>query len=338
MSIAVIGIDIGKNCFHLHIVYDGDPKPKRKKLTRNSLYEYIAQLSPCILAMEACGGAHHLARKFISQGHSVKLISPQFVKPFLKSNKNDYNDAEAIAEAACRPSMRFVTVKSEEQQSLQLTHRFRQKLVRQRTALINEVRGALLEVGITLAQGAHKVRGYLPGILADAENSLCQSLRALLAQLYEDIKYLDGRIAEYDQSIEEAAESEADCQRLITVPGIGSLTAVALHAAVGDAKQFKSGREMSAWIGLTPRQYSTGGKPKLSGISKRGDRYLRTLLIHCARSIICRLKDESNHCKQWALALKSRSNLNVAVVALANKLARIAWAVITKGECYKAAL
>ena len=338
MSITVIGIDIGKNSFHLHTVYNGGSTVKRKKLTRPQLYEFVNQLSPCTIAMEACGGAHYLARKFIESGHTVRLISPQFVKPFLKGNKNDYNDAEAISEAACRPTMRFVTVKTEEQQTLQLIHRFRQKLVSERTALINEIRGALLEAGITIAQGIRMVRRYLPGILGEAENGLSNTMRQLLAKLYEDTQYLDKRISDYDQSIEQVSQSEKSCQDLLTIPGIGPLTSTALHASVGDAKHFKRGRDMSAWIGLTPRQYSTGGKTKLSGISKRGDRYLRTLLIHCTRSILCRLKNDDDRCKQWAVELKSRSHMNVAVVALANKLARIAWAVITKGECYRASL
>ncbi len=336
MSITVVGIDIGKNCFHLHALHDDGEKVTRKKLSRSKLYSFMAQLDNTNVVMETCGGAHFLARKFREYGHAVRLISPQFVKPFLKSHKTDYNDTEAITEAASRPGMRFVTIKTSEQQSLQLLHRFRQRMVAQRTALVNETRGALLEFGITIPCGISHLRAQLPRVIEDADNGLPVDTRDLLSGLLKDLEQLDERIKECDDQIARAADKEATCQRLMTIVGVGPITATALHAAIGDGKQFKNGRQLAAWLGLTPRQYTTGGKPRLPGISKKGDRYLRTLLIHCARAVLCRVKREDDRCKRWVKQLESRSHKNVATVGLANKLSRIAWAIITKGQVYQA--
>ncbi len=337
MTISVLGIDIGKNNFHLFGVDDQGSKVIRKKLSRKNLLEYVANLEPCIIAMEACGGAHYLARLFKNYGHTVKLISPQFVKPYVKTNKNDYNDAEAIAEAASRPSMRFVPVKTSEQQAWQLLHRYRQQAVDQRTALVNQIRGSLLEEGIVVAQGIGKVRAQLPRILEDAENGLHSLTRELLHGLSEELASLDKRIQQYDQKIQELAENDDECRRMMTMPGIGAITATALKAAVGDATYFKSGRHLAAWLGLVPRQHSTGGKSVLLGISKRGDKYLRTLLIHGARSVLHCLKNKDDRCKKWVSQLNERSNHNVAAVGLANKMARIVWVIMTRNEVYKAA-
>ncbi|WP_448217220.1 IS110 family transposase [Endozoicomonas sp. 2B-B] len=337
MCVSVLGIDIGKNSFHLFGIDRKGNRLIKKKLSRKNLLEYIANLEPCLIAMEACGGSHYLARLFQKQGHNVKLIAPQFVKPYVKSNKNDYNDAEAICEAATRPTMRFVAIKTSEQQAWQMLHRYRQQSIEQRTALVNQIRGALLEEGIVVAQGIGKLRAQLPRLLENAENGLHPLSRSLLYGLSEELSNLDKRIREYDQKIHEIASQDDVCIRLMTIPGIGALIATALKAAISNPKNFKSGRELSAWLGLVPRQYSTGGKPKLLGISKRGDKYLRTLLIHGARSVLCVLKNTDDRCKKWAVQLNARTNHNVATVGLANKIARIIWVIMAKGEVYKAA-
>lgn len=338
MSIPVLGIDIGKNTFHLFDGSANDQKSARKKLTRHKLMEYIACLEPRTIAMEACAGAHHLAREFQAHGHTVKLIAPQYVKPFVKTNKNDYNDAEAISEAAIRPSMHFVPVKSCVQQATQLLHRVREKAVKQRTEVINETRAALLEEGITIAQGISKVRSQLPRILEDAENGLNAMTRALINDLYEYIKELDERVKGYDSQILAQATEDEDCQRLLTLPGVGPLIATAIKMSMGKPENFVSGRHFSAWLGLVPRQVSTGGKPKLLGISKRGNPYLRTLLIHGARAVLYKVKNENDRCKKWVMQLSSRKHGTVAIVGLANKLARIAWAIMSKKTNYNDAL
>ncbi|MGI9273869.1 MAG: IS110 family transposase [Endozoicomonas sp.] len=336
MTISVLGIDIGKNSFHLYGVDQKGKKMVRKKLSRKNLLHYIANIEPCLVAMEACGGAHYLARSFQSYGHEVKLISPQFVKPYVKSNKNDYNDAEAICEAATRPNMRFVPIKSSQQQSWQLLHRFRQQAVDQRTALVNQIRGSLLEEGIVVAQGIGKIRAQLPRILEDAENGLHSLTRSLIHGLSEELKALDKRIKAYDEQIHELANNDDKCRLLMTIPGIGATIATALVAAIGSPKNYQSGRHLAAWLGLVPKQHSTGGTPKLLGISKRGDKYLRTLLIHGARSVQHCLKNQDDRCKKWVTQLNSRCHQNVAAVGLANKMARIAWAVMASGEAYRA--
>ena len=334
MCISVLGIDIGKNSFHFFDNSASGQKAARKKMPRHKLLEYIATLEPCTIAMEACAGAHFLARTFEAHGHTVKLIAPQYVKPFVKTNKNDYNDAEAISEAAMRPNMRFVPIKSSEQQSIQLLHRVRSGAVKQRTEIVNEARAALLEEGITIAQGIEKVRSQLPRILEDAENGLCPPMRTLVADLHERIQMLDKSIKGYDQQVIEIAEADEDCQRLQTIPGIGPLTATAIKMSMGEAENFTSGRHFAAWLGLVPRQVSTGGKPKLLGISKRGNPYLRTLLIHGARAVLYCVKNESDKCKKWVMQLNHRKHGAVATVGLANKLARIAWALMSQKTVY----
>ena len=338
MSISVLGIDVGKNNFHLFDSATSSNKTARKKMPRHKLLEYIATLEPRTIAMEACAGAHFLARTFEAHGHTVKLIAPQYVKPFVKTNKNDYNDAEAISEAAMRPNMHFVPIKSSEQQSIQLLHRVRSGAVKQRTEIVNEARAALLEEGITIAQGIEKVRSQLPRILEDADNGLCRRMRALIADLYGRIQTLDECIKDYDRQVIELAETDEDCQRLQTIPGIGPLTATAIKMAMGKAENFTSGRHFAAWLGLVPRQVSTGGKPRLLGISKCGNPYLRTLLIHGARAVLYCVKNESDKCKKWVTQLNHRKHGSVATVGLANKLARIAWALMNNRAVYKGAV
>ena len=265
MSISVLGVDIGKNSFHLFDSSADDQKSARKKMKRHKLMEYMATLAPRTIAMEACAGAHHLARQFQSYGHTVKLIAPQYVKPYVKTNKNDYNDAEAICEAASRPSMRFVPIKSSSQQAAQLLHRLRSQAIKQRTEIINEIRAALFEEGITIAQGIGKLRSQLPGILEDAENGLNHVSRELINELSEQLRELDKRIHGYDDKVQEKATSDEDCKRLMTIPGFGPLIATAIKTAMGSADNFKSGRHFAAWLGLVPPAMLHGRKAATSG-------------------------------------------------------------------------
>jgi len=268
-------------------------------------------------------------------GHEVKLISPQFVKPFVKSNKSDAADAEAICEAMQRPNMLFVAIKETDQQDIQAIHRMRSLAVERRTAQVNQIRGLLQEFGIEIPKGRVKVNEQLPYILEDAENGLSNLFRAELHGLYQELRHLDQRATHYDQQIEFIAEGDEQAQRLMTIPGIAAKGATALLAAIGDISHFKSGRELSAWLGLVPRQHSTGGKSTLLGISKRGDVYLRQLLIHGARSVMRCIDKKSDRTSQWGKELKSRRHNNVATVAMANKMARIAFALLRKGENYR---
>ena len=295
---------------------------------------FIAQLPPCLIGIEACGGAHHWVRVLSEWGHTVKMIAPQFVKPYVKSNKNDAVDAEAICEAVQRPSMRFVPSKSIEQQDIQSVHRVRRVLVGRRTAQANQIRGLLMEYGIVIPQGISTLRKAIPDLLEDAENTLSSYFRELLRELYDEIVHFDERIETIELKLKVISEQNEDCQRLLTIPGVGLLTATALIAAIGDISVFKSGRELAAWIGLVPRQHSTGGKPTLLGISKRGDTYLRTLLIHGGRSVVRVAHKHQDKRNQWIGEIKKRRGENISSVAVANKNARIAWALLTRKEDY----
>lgn len=336
-EIKVVGIDLAKSSFQLHGVDERGCIVIRKKLTRSKLSVFMAKLSPCLVGLEACGGAHYWARKFEAIGHQVRLISPQFVKPYVKSNKNDAVDAEAICEAVQRPSMRFVPIKGIEQQNIQSLHRARSLAVAHRTAQVNQIRGFLLEYGIPVAVSISALRRALPSILEDADNALSIMFRELLSSLKDELHRLDERIATYDAQIKILSMQSDACQRLITIPGVGPMVATALVAAVADAKVFRNGREMSAWLGLVPRQCSTGGKPKLLGISKRGDTYLRKLLIHGARSALRVADKKQDKRSQWAVEIQNRRGRNIAAVALANKIVRTAWVLLSRGERYSMA-
>lgn len=336
MNITALGIDIAKNVFELHGVNERGKVVLKKSLTRKKLVEFMAQLPPCLVGIEACGGSHHWGRTLSKMGHTVKLMNPQFVKPYVKSNKNDSHDAEAICEAVTRPNMRFVAIKNIEQQDIQAIHRIRERLVHNRTALINQIRGLLAEYGIIIPQGVSYVRKELPIILEDGENELSGLGRELLNDLWLQLNELDKKVELYDKKIELICKNNEICQRLVQVEGIGALTATAIIASVGDATVFKNGREMAAFIGLVPKQYSSGGKQRLLGISKRGDRYLRCLLVHGARAALFRAKLPEKK-SQWLKTLIERRGRNRAVVALANKNARILWALMAKNETYKKA-
>jgi transposase len=312
----------------------------RRKLTRESWFKVLLEsVEPgCEIGMESCGGAHHWARRLQVCGFRVRLIAPQFVAPYVKSNKNDANDAAAICEAMSRPHMRFVSVKTVEQQDIQAVHRIRAELSKQRTAKGNQIRGLVAEYGLVAPKELLHLRRAVPCWLEDAENGLSERFRRLLNGLWGDLRALDERMSELDREIAVIAQNDPAAKRLQQLRGVGPITATALVAAVGNAEQFANGRQMSAAFGLTPRQHSSGGKERLLGISKRGDAYLRVLLIHGARSVLRNSKDKDDRLSQWMIRLAARSHPNVAVVAMANKTTRMAWAMLKNGTDYQPAM
>jgi transposase len=336
-QVTTVGIDIAKNVVCIHGVDARGHVVVKKRLARQKVLPFMAQLPPCLIGMEASGGAHYWAREFTQLGHTVKLMAPQFVKPYVQSQKNDPNDAAGICEAVERPRMRGVPVKSIPQQDVQALHRIRERQITARTALINQIRGLLTEYGIVIPQRASQVRHKLPMVLEDAENGLTATAREWLHALAEELQALDQRIAATDQQIERVFEADEACQRLAQLPGIGPLTATALVAAVGDATEFKNGRQFAAWLGLVPRQHSTGGKTTLLGMTKRGNCYLRTLLIHGARAVLRVVDRKTDTRSRWLQGVKARRGMNCASVAQANKTARVAWALLAKGDRYRRA-
>ncbi len=334
-KVTTVGIDLAKNVFQLHGCDVNGKAVLRKQLARRQLLGFVANLPRCLVAMEACASAHYWAREIEKLGHEVRLIGPKFVRPYVKANKNDASDAEAICEAASRPSMRFVAVKSAAQQDVQAVHRVRQQLVKTRTALVNQVRGLLAEHGIVIAQGIAHLRRALPLILEDCDNGLSGVMRELLGEIGDRLKFIEERLRQYELRIQRLFRQDERCRRLAEVEGVGRLIATALVAAVGNASEFKSGRELAAYLGLVPRHRASGGRTVLLGISKRGDRYLRTLLVHGARSAMRTIERRRTARSVWAGRLKLRRGSNVAAVALANKNARVLWALLTRGESYR---
>jgi transposase len=308
----------------------------KKKLRRPELLAFVANMPKCTIAMEACGGSHYWAREFQKLGHEAKLISPQFVKPFVKSNKTDANDAEAIAEAAMRPSMRFVPIKQIANQDIQNIHRVRQRIVRNRTALSNEIRGLLQEYGIVLPKSIFKLKQLLVSILDNPDEQRLSSLsNKLFRQLLEELKKTEDELKQYDDELDLIFKSNEAAQRIEKIPGIGVVTATAIISAVSDANAFKNGREFSAWLGLVPKQNSSGGKTVLQGISKRGDVYLRTMLINGARAALQWASRKSDPRSVWVTEKMKSRGFNRACVALANKNARMIWVLLAKGQDYK---
>lgn len=331
------GLDIAKRVFQVHGVDERGAVRARKTLKRTQVLGYFAQLSSCLIGVEACAGAHYWARELGKLGHTVKLMAAQFVNPYRKSGKNDVNDAEAICEAVGRPNMRFVAVKSEEQQSVLVWHRARALAVANRTAQVNQIRGLLGEFGLVVPQGIGRLRNQLPEILTRADNRLPELARQLLDDLLERLRHFDEQIQCYDVQIRELARASEPCKRLMEIEGVGPITATALAATVGDATVFQNGRQFAAWLGLTPRQHSSGGKTRLGQITRRGDRYLRTLLVNGARALL-RYVGRKNDIKSiWAARVMQRRHVNVAAVALAAKQARIIWAMLAKGTTYSPA-
>jgi len=337
MKITRIGLDLAKDVFQVHGVDRDGRTVVRRRLRRGEVLKFFGGVEPCVVGMEACGGAHHWGRELGKLGHLVRMVSAQFVKPYVKSNKSDANDAEAICEAISRPGMRFVEVKTVQQQELQALHRVRSGLVGERTGLANRIRGLLTEFGVVMPRQLAQVRRGLPWILEDGENGLSGTLRGVIEGLRADLERLDERIGELDRLIGQAVREDPACERLATIEGIGPLTASALVAAVGTGAAFANGRGMAAFLGLVPRQHGSGGKAGLGAISKRGDPYLRTLLIHGARSVLQHAARKTDVRSRWLQGLMARRHRNVAAVALANKNARIAWALLAHGQSYRPA-
>jgi transposase len=335
MQIAVLGIDLGKNsCSVVGLDASGRVVLKRR-LRRDGVVKLAAGMPGCVMAMEACCGAHHLGRALRELGHEVRLMSPEYVRPYVKAHKNDERDAEAIAEAATRPTMRFVDLKGEDQLDMQSLHRARDRLVTERTALINQLRAFLLERGVAVPQGRRKLEVFLEAVMAQERAPLSPRTRVLVEDMRAEWRELDRRIRAFDEEFAARARTDETARLLTTIPGVGALNATALVAAVGDARTFGRGRDLAAWLGLVPRQATTGGKPKLLGISKRGNVYLRKMLIHGARSALRRLSEEQTPLGGWLRGLLARAHVNTVVVALAAKLARIAWAVLQSGRRFE---
>ena len=334
-KVTLLGIDIAKNVFQLHGVDErGNPVLKRR-LTRAKFVKFIAKLPPCTIAMEACGGANHWCRKFTAMGHETKQMSAQFVKPFVKTNKNDRNDAEGICEAASRPTMRFVSPKSVGQEDIQAIHRIRTRLVQERTALVNQIRGLLAEYGIVFAQGDYALKTSLMSAIEDSNSEKSDLSRELFTDLFFQFKQADEKVKEYEKKIALLAKEDTVCQRIMKIEGIGPLTATAIVSAVGNARNFKNGREMAAWLGLVPKHTASGEKKRLLGITKRGDNYLRKLLIQGGKSLILSSKMKRDKRSLLVTQKYATAGYNKTAVAVANKNARIIWALLYKNEEYK---
>ena len=334
MKITTIGIDLAKMVFQIHGVDERGKVAVRKQLKRAEMAKYFANLEPCWIGMEACGSSHYWARKLGEYGHTVKLMAPQFVKPYVKTNKNDMADAEAICEAVRRPNMRFVAIKNVEQQAILSVHRARQGFVKARTAQANQIRGLLSEFGIVIPQGIGSIMKQVPEILEDGENGLPGVMRNLIDRLTENLKEMERQSKELEAQILLWHRENEASRKLAEIPGLGPITASAIVATVGDAREFINGRQLAAWMGLVPKQKSSGGKQNLLGISKRGDTYLRTLMIHGARAVI-RFAEKKAEPDSWLRKVMARRNKNVAAVALANKNARIVWALLAKDRMFR---
>ena len=334
MKITTIGIDLAKIVFQIHGVDERGKVGVRKQLKRAEMSVYFANLKPCLIGMEACGSSHYWARKLEGYGHTVKLMAPQFVKPYVKTNKNDMADAEAICEAVSRPNMRFVAIKTVEQQAILSVHRARQGFVKARTAQGNQIRGLLSEFGIIIPQGIRSITKQIPEILEDGENGLPGTMRNLLERLTDNLKEMDRQVNELEAKIQLWHRENAASRKLAEIPGLGPITASAIVATIGNAREFKNGRQLAAWLGMVPKQHSSGGKQNLLGISKRGDTYLRTLMIHGARAVIRYAEDKAEP-ESWLRKLMARRNKNVAAVALANKNARIVWALLANDRIFR---
>lgn len=327
-EITTIGVDLAKSIFTVHGMDAAGHTVLRKTVRREKLMELVAGLPPCLIGMEACGGAHEWARKFEACGHRVGIMMARFMAPYRKSSKNDGNDAEAICEAVARPNMRFVPVKSAEQQAILSLHRVRQGFIEQRTATINRIRGLLAEFGVVLPQRAEQVRRAA----VVAAESLPVLAREAITDLRAHLSYLDERINRYERQLVELARQRETAVRIQRLPGVGPLTASAITARISDGHEFANGRQFAAWLGLVPRQYSTGGKPRLGRITKRGDAYLRTLLMLGARAVLQSAAQKTDRLSRWARALRARRGYHRAIIAVAAKNARIIWALLAKNR------
>lgn len=336
-NVSVLGIDLAKSIFQIHGRDARGKKVFSKRISRQKLTSFVAKLPQCVIGMEACGGSNYWARRFTEMGHEVRLMSPQYVKPYVKTNKNDANDAEACAEAVTRPSMRFVPIKSPKQQDMQLLHRVRSRLIKQRIQLTNQTRGLLAEYGLIIAQGEASFKRCLPNILADDSGILSSQAQTIFQELYSEYLAIAQKLKGYNEKIQRLSKENPLCQRLETIPGFGKITSTALLAAVGKAETFTKSRQLSGYLGLVPKQHSSGANIRLGGISKRGDRYLRSLLIHGARSVVQRVGNKKEPYYGWIQQLVTRIGFNKTVVAVANKNARIAWALLHGKTTFEAA-
>ncbi len=334
MNIIVFGLDIAKKVFHAVGLNQAGKIAVKRKLRRKQVLTYFVNQEPCRISMEACASSHYWARELQKLGHEIRLIPAQHVKPYVMGNKNDYNDALAIAEASGRPGIHFVGIKTVAQQDVQATHRMRKSTVGERVALCNQVRGLLGEYGIIVNQGIASLRKAIPELLEDGDNGLTDLFRGLLSQKYQQLQVLDEHVAYYTRQIEQQARQSATIQRLQSIPGFGPIVASTYHSVIGDGKAFNRGRDVSASLGLVPRQHSSGGKEILLGISKRGDKYLRSLIVHGARSVVKHAHKKDDALSRWVMRLVDRRGKNKATVALANKLARIAWVITTQDVRY----
>ena len=335
MTIKYLGIDLAKSVFQLCGLNQAGKVVYEKRLNREKLLQEVAMLPECQVAVEACTGAFYWQREFEKLGHTVKIIAPQFVKPFIQGQKNDSNDAKGIAIASMQPTMKFVPTKSQDQQDIQALHRARQRIVNHRVATVNQIRGLLLDRGIVIGKAVTRLRNAVPLILEDASNGLSIRMRRTVAELYDLMRHLDTRIAYFDKEIEAVFKESETCQRIAKVKGIGPKTATAILAAIGNGAEFKNGRHFAAWLGLVSRQHSSGDRQVLMNITKRGDQHLRTLLIHGARAVVRTCTNQSNLFNKWVLNLKERRGYNKATVAVANKNARIVWSILRNGDEYR---
>jgi transposase len=337
MQVTTIGLDIAKNVLQVHGVDQHGKVALRKRLSRGKVLAFFANLPRCVIGLEACGGAHYWARELTKLGHEVRLMPPQYVRPYVKTNKHDAADADACCEAVQRPGMRFVPVKNAQQQSLLMLHRIRDRLIAERTGTINAIRGHMAEFGMVAAQRDAGLKALI-AIIADSEDVRLPAMaRELMVLQVEHLRQIEARIAALDGRLVRQAREDDACRRLTEAPGIGPIIATAMVATVGNARLFSSGRSFAAWLGLTPRQHATGGKERLLGISKRGDGYLRRQLMHGARSLVRLAQGREGHPWAWINALLARRPFNVVVAAVANKLARMIWAMLSRGEAYRAA-
>jgi transposase len=335
MDVTTVGIDLAKNIFQVHGVNERGKPVLTKQLKRYQMAAFFANLPACLIGMEACASAHFWARKLQALGHTVRLMAPQFVKPYVKTNKNDVADAEAICEAVARPNMRFVPVKNVDQQAVLALHRARQGFVRARTAQANQIRGLLGEFGLVIPRGITSIAQHVPEFIEDASNELPGSFRLLMQRLMDHLKELERQVNEIETQIKTWHHANDASRRLAEIPGIGPITASALTASIGDGKCFSNARQLAAWLGLVPRQHSSGGKPTLLGISKHGDTYLRTLMVHGARAVVRYLANKDDPFSGWLRRLLTRRHKNIAVVAVANRNARIVWALLTRGSAFR---
>jgi transposase len=337
MTIETLGIDVAKNVFQLHGVNRNGRAVLKRRVMRDQLLDVVAKIDLCMIVVEACTGAFTWARKFEALGHQVKIISPQYVKPFVRRQKNDGNDAEAICTAARQPHIPFVPKKSVEQQDIQALHRARQRMINHRTAVVSQIRDLLLDRGFAFAKSITRARRLVPDILANVDNELTPMARYAIGELYDLFRDLDRRIASFDKKIEVVFRDSETCQRIAKIKGVGPKTATAIVAAVGDGAEFKNGRHLAAWVGLVPRQLSSGDRKVLMGISKRGSQHLRSLLVHGARAVVRTAPNKTDPNNQWVNQLRERRGFNRVTVAVANKNARIIWAVLRTGEQSRAA-